>query len=42
MPVNTDGEVTTRTPARIDVVPGAIAVFVPPTFLDGRRADHVE
>jgi YegS/Rv2252/BmrU family lipid kinase len=41
MPVNTDGEVTTRTPARIDVVPGAIAVFVPPTFLDGRRADHV-
>jgi YegS/Rv2252/BmrU family lipid kinase len=41
MPVNTDGEVTTRTPARIDVVPGAIAVFVPPTFLNGRRADHV-
>jgi diacylglycerol kinase (ATP) len=41
LPINTDGEVTTRTPARIDVVPGAIAVFVPQTFLNNRRADHV-
>ncbi len=29
MPVNTDGEVTTATPARIEVVPKAIKVFVP-------------
>jgi diacylglycerol kinase (ATP) len=29
MPVNTDGEVTTSTPARFDVVPKALAVFVP-------------
>lgn len=28
MPVNTDGEVTTQTPARIEVVPKAITVFV--------------
>ncbi|MGH6912756.1 MAG: lipid kinase [Geminicoccales bacterium] len=39
--INTDGEVTTHTPAKIDVVPGAIPVFVPQTFLDNRRADHV-
>jgi len=29
MPVNTDGELTTQTPARIEVVPKAIRVFVP-------------
>jgi diacylglycerol kinase (ATP) len=29
IPINTDGEVTTRTPARIVVVPKAISVFVP-------------
>jgi len=41
IPINTDGEVTTRTPARIVVVPKAIAVFVPQTFLDSRGANHV-
>jgi diacylglycerol kinase (ATP) len=41
VPINTDGEVTTHTPAKIDVVPGAIPVFVPPTFVDNRRARHV-
>ena len=29
MPINTDGEVTTQTPATISVVPKAIAVYVP-------------
>jgi diacylglycerol kinase (ATP) len=29
MPINTDGEVTRRTPARFEVVPKALAVFVP-------------
>jgi diacylglycerol kinase (ATP) len=41
VPINTDGEVTTHTPARMDVIPGAIPVFVPQTFLNNRRADHV-
>jgi YegS/Rv2252/BmrU family lipid kinase len=41
LPINTDGEVTTRTPARIDVVPEAIPVFVPQAFLDNRRIGHV-
>src|SRR6185369_1745465 len=27
--INTDGEITTATPARFDVVPRALAVFVP-------------
>ncbi len=27
--VNTDGEITTTTPARFRVLPGAIEVFVP-------------
>lgn len=31
MPVNTDGEVTTSTPARFEVVPKALSVFVPAT-----------
>lgn len=30
MPINTDGEVTTRTPALFRVVPRALAVFAPP------------
>jgi len=30
MPVNTDGELTTRTPARFRVRPGAVAVVCPP------------
>jgi diacylglycerol kinase (ATP) len=29
MPVNTDGEITTRTPARFEVVPRALSVLVP-------------
>jgi diacylglycerol kinase (ATP) len=29
LPVNTDGELTTHTPARFTVVPGALSVFVP-------------
>lgn len=28
--VNTDGEVTTRTPAKFRILPGAVTVFVPP------------
>ena len=31
MPINTDGEVTTSTPAHFEVVPKALAVFVPAT-----------
>ena len=30
MAVNTDGEVTTETPAEFSVVPEAIAIFAPP------------
>jgi diacylglycerol kinase (ATP) len=40
--VNTDGEVTTRTPAKIAVVPKALAVCVPHSFLEGRGADHAQ
>jgi diacylglycerol kinase (ATP) len=40
MPINTDGEVTTETPAMIVVVPQAIEVHVPQSFLAGRRTDH--
>ena len=29
MPINTDGEVVTQTPAVVRVVPGAISVYVP-------------
>jgi YegS/Rv2252/BmrU family lipid kinase len=29
MPINTDGEVTTQTPALVRVVPGAISIYVP-------------
>jgi diacylglycerol kinase (ATP) len=32
MPINTDGEITTRTPARFEVVPRAISVFVPASY----------
>jgi diacylglycerol kinase (ATP) len=41
-PVNTDGEVTTRTPAKVVVVPRALAVCVPQRFVEGREADHAE
>ena len=40
LPINTDGEVTTRTPAKIVVVPKALSVYVPQSFIDSRRADH--
>ncbi len=30
--VNTDGEVTTRTPAAFEVIPQAVTVLVPPTY----------
>jgi YegS/Rv2252/BmrU family lipid kinase len=35
--INTDGEVTTATPAVFEVMPGALTVFVPPGYL-ARRA----
>lgn len=42
MPVVTDGELTTHTPARFDVVPAALQVLVPPTRQPGRpEARHV-
>ena len=34
MPVNTDGEIVTSTPARFVVHPGAIRIFAPPPLLD--------
>ena len=40
MPINTDGEVTTQTPATIVVVPQAIEVHVPQSFLASRRTDN--
>jgi YegS/Rv2252/BmrU family lipid kinase len=36
MPINTDGEVTTATPAKFVVVPKAIEVYVPETFMASR------
>ena len=42
LPVNTDGEVTTRTPANIVVVPKALAVYVAQSFADSRRTGHAE
>jgi diacylglycerol kinase (ATP) len=40
LPINTDGEVTTRTPANIVVVPQALCVHVPQSFVDRRGTDH--
>jgi YegS/Rv2252/BmrU family lipid kinase len=40
LPINTDGEVTTRTPAHIVVVPQALPVYVPQSFIDSRGSDH--
>jgi diacylglycerol kinase (ATP) len=40
MPVNTDGEVTTRTPAHIVVVPQALSLYVPQSFIASRRTEH--
>jgi diacylglycerol kinase (ATP) len=41
IPINTDGELTTQTPAQIIVVPRAISVFVPSAFSNEREADDV-
>jgi diacylglycerol kinase (ATP) len=41
VPINTDGEVTTRTPAEIIVVPGAIPVFVPRALFDPKGVGDV-
>ncbi|MGH6942591.1 MAG: lipid kinase, partial [Geminicoccaceae bacterium] len=38
MPINTDGELTTRTPATFTVVPGAVSIFVPSSHAVGREA----
>ena len=40
MPVNTDGEITTRTPARFEVVPRALSVLVPAGY-GSRPEDEV-
>jgi YegS/Rv2252/BmrU family lipid kinase len=34
LPVNTDGEVTTRTPVTFQILPAAIEVIVPPAFVE--------
>lgn len=39
VPINTDGEVTTRTPAQFVVLPGALPVFVPRKLLDSREGN---
>lgn len=36
-PVNTDGELTTYTPARFDVLPGALSVVVPKAYVLARQ-----
>jgi YegS/Rv2252/BmrU family lipid kinase len=38
LPVATDGEITTCTPVDIRVLPAAIAVYVPASFLEARHA----
>jgi YegS/Rv2252/BmrU family lipid kinase len=40
LPVNTDGEVRTRTPATVVVVPKALAVYVPEGFLERQGTSH--
>jgi diacylglycerol kinase family enzyme len=39
MPISTDGEITTRTPARFEVLPDAVTVLVPESYL-ARRAQR--
>jgi YegS/Rv2252/BmrU family lipid kinase len=41
LPINTDGEVTTRTPAQIVVIPKALSVYVPASLLQQRGTEHV-
>ncbi|WP_428680820.1 lipid kinase [Sphingopyxis sp.] len=38
MPINTDGEIATATPAHFKVLPGAVRVFTPPDAVAGTRA----
>jgi diacylglycerol kinase (ATP) len=38
MDINTDGEVTTRTPAVFEIVPDAVTVLVPPAYLARDKA----
>jgi len=40
LPINTDGELTTRTPAEFRVVPGALEVFVPASYRSGAKVEH--
>jgi YegS/Rv2252/BmrU family lipid kinase len=40
MPINTDGELTTHTPAQFRVVPGALAVFVPASYRSGASVER--
>lgn len=40
MPINTDGEVRTATPARFEVVPKALQVLVPATYGNVAKADR--
>jgi diacylglycerol kinase (ATP) len=42
LPVNTDGEVTTRTPAKVVVVPEALAVYVPQDPRERQGAERAE
>ena len=37
MTVTADGEVLTRTPAHFDMMAGALQVFVPASYFDGRQ-----
>jgi diacylglycerol kinase (ATP) len=39
IPINTDGELTTQTPAQIMVVPKAVSVFVPSVFSNNDREE---
>jgi len=40
MPINTDGEITTTTPARFTILPRAIEVFVPESYVRQREQTH--
>jgi YegS/Rv2252/BmrU family lipid kinase len=42
LPVNTDGEVTTRTPAKVVVVPKALSVHVPEGFLERQGTNDAQ
>jgi YegS/Rv2252/BmrU family lipid kinase len=40
LPINTDGELTARTPAEFQVVPGALTVFVPAAYQPIAKVEH--